>query len=153
MNHVTAVETVKAIKYEYMPAGIGASVHLCKSIFIPEYQLNLNEDGYVVKMDRQYCTQAGETAIVQTMEKLDGREYRDESGRSILSGEDQRLMINQARDEANNNSSTPIQISKDLVDRINDLYMRSVDDNTPQGQARTLKQDVIQLVSNSGLFQ
>ncbi len=130
--------TVQGQKYEAFVGGIGVPDSTEKYVFVPAYQLNLSKNGSVYKTAQHFGTLAAHRAFEQVPHEINLREYRQRITRAI--------------EEADKTSLTPVQISKDLMDQIKELYDRSVDDSTPQGQVRTLKGNIRQIILDSGLF-
>lgn len=149
---MSSLATVRGQKYETFVHGIGAPSCIEKCVFIPAFQLNLNQDGSVNPTEQHLQTLAAYRASQVVLNKIHSSQYRDQKGNFTISLQDRRRMVIQAMKEADKTSITSIQIPKDLADQIKELYDRSVDDNTSQGQARALKTDIRQIILNSGLF-
>lgn len=151
-GEISVAESVQGQRYKSMVDGIGAPSYVQKNIFIPDYQLNFCQDGKVHKMERPLITLAASKALDAVVSKINSREYREQKGDLAISSMDNDLLIKQAMEKANETALTPVQISKDLVEQIKELYEKSVDDNTRLGQVRPLEGRIKQLIQESRIF-
>ena len=145
---MSSLSTVQGQKYDanFLEEGGGLLCSPKTCVFVPSpYQLNLIQDGGVSRREKPLETAASQAAANRVCEEIDREKGRD--------WETTKLKDIQAREEADRTAFTPVQISVELMNRIRDLYVRSIDDNTPQGQARSLRGELKQIIRESDIFK
>jgi len=142
---------IQGQKYESLLIGFGVPDKIETSIFIPNYELNLSQNGTVQKTKKHRETLAAYTAFLEVHYDFHNSEkYRDREGN--YSGVEYSRLIAQAEKEADRTALTSVQIPKDLLDQIKGLHEESVAAHTEQNQMRRLNSNINKLIQSSGIF-
>lgn len=118
--------TIEGYRYKTTVEGIGASGYDTKVLFLPSLQLIILAEGHCYRSDTGPTSKKAESAF---------NEYLNKHQNDYSYGE-----IIRVRDEAEAKARKVVQLPKEKIDRINELYQKKMSEAATNEEENELKE-------------